>query len=1337
MDGGEFIAYTFGIFYPSNAPRLTDVQAQLSVSGPAASKVTILDPTVHLGTLEPGTLTAPVFTIYIDPSIDAPALRMTDNAFNLSITSTVDGFTVPQVLTHNHLLQADDSIVSESGCWNFESGDQGFVSGPIFNSYTCVAADCGILRQIDTVPAPWTHGSGCGSETRTDDAGLACDAGGTSAFKTNATPATCGNFVQTANTLVDSALYSPIFVPAHTGLATNGQPWYYRWLDAQWYYRSDMVSLVDPALAVGLMWDPNYAGTDVPGVNEVYEFYPYFLGYFTYLNQSWDSATPWHPRQPPANLDSIGFSNSAGGLATAGLKWRWAVEVFDADYGGDPLETPATAGLTLDNLSLAYEQYHAAGQTGSCADPAAVVSFDQYSYVECPADALAIHVLDGNAAGPVRMTVTSDATGDSETLTIQGTAPRFTGTLPYSTAAGPRANDGTLFVMPADLVRVTYADGSGVPPEAQASIACPGGNVVTEGLAGLTDNGDGDTFADANETVNIAIRIRNNTAEALHNVVVTLDSDDPTVDCISKSTASFGTIASGAAATNNLLSDPFTFKVSGSAACTDPATPPSATFQVLILADGFAGPLEPQEVTLLLDMNDVGGTVTYLADFSAGPSGFVHQLGPGDDNGAAADPNGLTCSPYTDEFFWRGTGGNPGGGYFCWQDPADQFPNGNYGDLSDSALYSRVLKIGANTTTLSFDHEYLFAWTGSLRIDGARVDYRVNGGAWSKLTTLPYDGSLIYNTYCNPLCNGTELAQPCFSEVASDGELIFNQLAQGPIPWRSVSGVLGGLTPGDLVQFRWRVGSMNTSAYGVSTQGGYGLDNVRATNVVPQVCDTAVRPDTGCGVVFDGFGNLVQICGDDDTLVEPTETWSVDVTLRNSGATSAPSTVADLVVNGSSVPATVSGNPGAFGTLAGNGGTGTAQYEFVVGAQATCVDELLFDVTNIAAGQATHPDQPSAFAIPVGGIGLQQNASQSVDPLLAANRKKLSALAPALTAPAPAHRVTLDYAKSYINPSPLQTEHQTVDPLVTENTSVSTTLGAPFTVNPDDAVSAVVDWTSLNHPTLTSCVRVFLQTPTGAPVTLKAIGVAAANPYDILNIYKNLNGGSGQYRIGIEEVASGPCKQQASLSGATMSVSKQAPTANWAANARVSLWDGTTEHVIKEFGAADAAPYDVTAIYNAAGPGNYELLLEESGAGGEAGVFGAVLNVTGVECDAPCASSLPAPPVVGLRLARGASPNEIQVTIDNATCSSSRAVVVYGNLGDFTHYQGAVGGCDIGTGPTATITHAGNNVWFNVLWVDEDGTAGHPGFGTSGPRSWNAAGLCSVVDDDRSDPVCD
>ena len=163
-------------------------------------------------------------------------------------------------------------------------------------------------------------------------------------------------------------LYSPIFGPAHTGLAANGQPWNFEWRSASWYYRSDMVALADPAMVVGFFWDNNYAGVSTPATNEIYDYYPLTYGYFYYPDEPWDSAKPWNSTDPPGNLDAISFGN-ARGLATDGLKWRWAVEVYDADYGGNPLKTEATQGLALDNLNLAYVEYHADGQVGTCTIP--------------------------------------------------------------------------------------------------------------------------------------------------------------------------------------------------------------------------------------------------------------------------------------------------------------------------------------------------------------------------------------------------------------------------------------------------------------------------------------------------------------------------------------------------------------------------------------------------------------------------------------------------------------------------------------------------------------------------------------------------------------------------------------------------------------------------------------------------------------------------------------------------------------------------------------------------------------------------------------------------------
>ena len=200
---------------------------------------------------------------------------------------------------------------------------------------------------------------------------MTCDVGGTMANKTNAGTTSCGTFAQSSRTLTDALLYTPIFGPVNTDNASNGQPWYFQWLSAEWFYRSDMQSSGATAFATGQFWSADYTGSATPAQNEIDTQYPYFSGYFVYPNQSWDSATPWDPANPPANYDAVTFGSTASGLATSSTQWRWAFEGFDADFGGNPQTTAATAGLAVDDMNLVYDEYHAIEQIGTCDTAAA------------------------------------------------------------------------------------------------------------------------------------------------------------------------------------------------------------------------------------------------------------------------------------------------------------------------------------------------------------------------------------------------------------------------------------------------------------------------------------------------------------------------------------------------------------------------------------------------------------------------------------------------------------------------------------------------------------------------------------------------------------------------------------------------------------------------------------------------------------------------------------------------------------------------------------------------------------------------------------------------------
>ncbi|MDH3626387.1 MAG: hypothetical protein OES25_01865 [Acidobacteriota bacterium] len=1236
IDAGEYIAYTFGLFNPATSPTLSDVRATLNLTGPAASAglVTVFNPTVHIGAVSQGSVTSAVFNIFVDPAVDNGAYRLSDLNFEVSVTSIADGFTTPQVLTQPQILQADDNIVQQSQCWNFETGNQGWIHERLVESYDVNPVT------VNTVEAPWTRGNGCGSETRSDYPEMTCDVNGLVAWMSNADASTCGTFTQSATELTDDILYSPIFGPTSTGNAGNGQPWQYRWVLAEWFYRSQMETSPGsdtPTSAWGHFLSDDYQGVADPAENEVDTAYSLSNAYRFYPDQDWDSGTPWDPNNTPSNYDGLAFPQTVSGPATPGLQWRWALEFLDTDFGLSPTTTPASGGLIIDDMNLIYDQYHAVEQIGVCGAGAAagVVSFDQSTHADCPSDQLTISVVDGNA-GSVTVTVTSSGTGDSETIDLPGGGSFFTTDLTYSTEDGASADDGSLFVTPTDTITVSYDD---VDPMAtstdEVQIACLEGDVRVNGLVSLTDNGDGDDYADTNEVASISIQLRNDSGRDLTNVVARIATDDPDIDCIVKDVASFGAISAGGVAVNDMTFDPFRFKVADAAECAgSPPVPPTVTFNVYIVADNFDGASTPQTLTLSLDLDDLAGTVTAVENFDAQPATWSHEVGPGDDNGVTdgATVPSLSCAPYVDDWFWRATGGNLNGGFFLWEDEGDNFPNGSYRDLNDAVLLSPAYKIGSTSTILSFDHEYKFADSGpaptGLRADGVRVDYSRNGGTWQKLTTLPYDGPLIWNTYCNPLCNGSELGpESCFSENPGNGEQIFNKLDNVTQNWIRVNGGLTGLAEDDTIQFRWRFGSMNSVAGFpdlLFTDGGYGLDNVVVTNVRAQACDTNINPDTGCGVAFDSAGNLFERCGDGDLVVEPTENWEIDVTLKNVGQTDATGTTADLTINGGSgVMATVFGNPAAFGTLAGDGGTATSSFQFTVDSGAVCVDTLLFDITNIQDDMGSHDDALGVFDVQIGQISSQEFSGQDTDPLVAESALQSSTLSPPLSFSVPVSGAILSYDYLYSNPTPTVTSTQLFSPINTPQDGFAVSpLSPSLTFAAGAAISAELEWDSLTYTggsgNVTICTQIDLVTPNATVIPIKAFDAVDTEPYDVLDIYNGADGGPGSYQIRITERQGAGCTGTGTLETTRLSVVGTTGSATWTSNAQVSLFDGGTSTIVKPFGVVDGGTHDVSAIYDAGGPGTYTIRVEENGGGGMAELTNGLLILDAVECDLGC-----------------------------------------------------------------------------------------------------------------------
>jgi hypothetical protein len=93
------------------------------------------------------------------------------------------------------------------------------------------------------------------------------------------------------------------------------------------------------------------------------------------------------------------------------------------------------------------------------------------------------------------------------------------------------------------------------------------------------------------------------------------------------------------------------------------------------------------------------------------------------------------------------------------------------------------------------------------------------------------------------------------------------------------------------------------------------------------------------------------------------------------------------------------------------------------------------------------------------------------------------------------------------------------------------------------------------------------------------------------------------------------------------------------------------------------------------------------------------------------------------------------VTYDAATCSAEKLIILHGALTDFAGYAGCAQ-ANGGNGGATTVDSTGQTAtWYNLVWTNGT-TAGHPGFGTGGARTWNAAGLCGMAADDKTRATC-
>jgi hypothetical protein len=157
----------------------------------------------------------------------------------------------------------------------------------------------------------------------------------------------------------------------------------------------------------------------------------------------------------------------------------------------------------------------------------------------------------------------------------------------------------------------------------------------------------------------------------------------------------------------------------------------------------------------------------------------------------------------------------------------------------------------------------------------------------------------------------------------------------------------------------------------------------------------------------------------------------------------------------------------------------------------------------------------------------------------------------------------------------------------------------------------------------------------------------------------------------------------------------------------------------------------------------YKVTAQDATGGCESAPSGCVSATATGACVLPPAfsgatcttCSAPPPPVAETTLFSRGAGHTINVSYDAATCRAQKVIVLYNALGRWTGYAGCAQP-DGGNSGYTTIDSAGqDNVWYNLVWTAGT-TAGHPGFGSGGERTWNAGTLCGMTTDDHGTASC-
>ena len=335
------------------------------------------------------------------------------------------------------------------------------------------------------------------------------------------------------------------------------------------------------------------------------------------------------------------------------------------------LATEKSYGATVDDVVIEWREYELVPDGSNCAGSGECASLDlqalnffegaaliQVTSIErtppaandCNFDGDVLDInddtdCDDNGVADILVEVYSATRDDSEVIYLNNTGNatnpnEYKGPIPISPTFdvdGQLVNGhfegGVLFIVQNGtsnpIVQVDYVDdGCNDNPDptktgirfASTTVFMPIARMNVASYT-LTDDNDFDGYADAGETVNMLITLKNNVNVEYKNVVARLSTNSPNIECITGSSASIGTMGPLAAVT---AATPFTFKVADTVDRLTTFEDLTAQFAITVSGDAFDTLIQPIGLVMDLDLditNPGAGPSTFTESFDGGTFG--------------------------------------------------------------------------------------------------------------------------------------------------------------------------------------------------------------------------------------------------------------------------------------------------------------------------------------------------------------------------------------------------------------------------------------------------------------------------------------------------------------------------------------------------------------------------------------------------------------------------------------------------------------------------------------------------------------------------------------------